>query len=72
MTTRFRADQIVRLSEFASSKFHIDLATRALARAFEISHSAMTLAKLRGYEGPLGEDDTMNLRSSLNKVSSTG
>jgi hypothetical protein len=50
MTTRFRAHQIIRLIEFASTEFYIDLATRPLARAFDISHSAVTHAKLRGYE----------------------
>jgi hypothetical protein len=32
ITTRFRALQIIRLIEFASTKFHSDLTTRALAR----------------------------------------
>jgi hypothetical protein len=50
MTTRFRAHQIVCLIEFASTKFDMDLVTRALARAFDISQSAVTWAKLRGYE----------------------
>jgi transposase len=54
MPTRFRAHQIVRLIEFMFIKFHIDLATRALARAFDISHSAVTRAKLRGYDDPPG------------------
>jgi hypothetical protein len=54
MTTRFRAHQIVRLIEFASIKFHIDLATRVLARTFDISHSALTHAKLHGYEDTSG------------------
>jgi hypothetical protein len=40
---------ILRLIEFASTKFHIDLVTRTPVRAFAIRHSAVTLAKLRGY-----------------------
>jgi hypothetical protein len=72
MNPRLSAHQIVRLIEFASTKFHIDLATRALAGTFDISHSSVTHAKLRGYEDRLDQDDIMNLSSSLNKLSSTG
>jgi hypothetical protein len=50
MTTGFRAHQIIRLIKFASIKFHIDFATRALACGFDIRYSAVTRAKLRGYE----------------------
>jgi hypothetical protein len=52
MNATFRAHQIVRLYEFASTDLHITLSTRTVTRAFNISHSAVTRAKLRGYEDP--------------------
>jgi hypothetical protein len=48
----FRAHQIVRLHEFASTDLHIPLSARAVAHAFNVSHSTITRAKLRGYEDP--------------------
>jgi hypothetical protein len=48
----FRTHQIVWLHEFASTDLHIILSARAVACAFNVSQSAVTRAKLRGYEDP--------------------
>jgi hypothetical protein len=48
MNARFRAHQVVRLIEFASIELHIALSVRFVARAFDVSHSAVTRARLRG------------------------
>jgi hypothetical protein len=50
MNTTFRAHQIVRLHEFTSTDLHITISARAVASAFNVSHSAITRAKLHGYE----------------------
>jgi hypothetical protein len=52
MSARFWAHQIVRLIEFASTELHIILSARAVARAFEVGHSAVKRAQLRGYDDP--------------------
>lgn len=52
MNARFRAHQIVRLAEFAFTELDIALSKRSIARAFGISHPAVTRAQLRGYEDP--------------------
>jgi hypothetical protein len=52
ITARFRAHQIVRLIEFASTELHITLSTKTIALAFEVGHSAMKRAQVRGYGGP--------------------
>jgi hypothetical protein len=49
---RFRADQIVRLIEFASPELYITLSARAVARVFEVGHSAVKRAQLPGYDDP--------------------
>jgi hypothetical protein len=41
MSARFRAHQIVRLLEFASTEPYLALLSRSIARAFEVSHSAL-------------------------------
>jgi hypothetical protein len=55
MNMRFRAHQIVRLTEFASTELHATLLTRAVACAFEVAHSAVKRAQLRGYDDPLAQ-----------------
>jgi hypothetical protein len=50
MNARFRVHQIVRLIEFASTELHITLSARSVARAFEVGHSAVKHAQLRGYD----------------------
>jgi hypothetical protein len=52
MNTRFRVHQIVRLIEFAFTELHITLSAWAVARAFEVGHSAVKRAQLRGYDDP--------------------
>jgi transposase len=52
MNATFRAHQIVRLHGFASTELDITLSARDVARPFNVSHSAVTRAKLRGYEDP--------------------
>jgi transposase len=52
MNTRFRAYQIVRLIELASTELHITLSARAIAHAFEARHSAVKRTQLRGYDDP--------------------
>jgi transposase len=52
MNTTFRAHQIVRLHEFTSTDLHLTISARAVASAFNVSHLALTRAKLRGYEDP--------------------
>jgi transposase len=52
MNTRFRAHQIVRLIEFASTELHITLSARAVARALKVGQSAVKRAQLRGYDDP--------------------
>jgi hypothetical protein len=52
MNARFRVHQIIRLIEFTSTELHITLSAKALARAFEVGHSAVKRAQLRGYEDP--------------------
>jgi transposase len=52
MNARFRAHQIVRLIEFVSTELHITLSTRAVARPFEVGHSAVKRAQPRGYDDP--------------------
>jgi hypothetical protein len=54
MSPRFRAHQIVRLIEYASRELQITSLSKSIARAFEISHSAIACAALRGYEDPPG------------------
>jgi hypothetical protein len=54
MNARFRAHQIVRLMEFASLKLHTKLSISSVARAFEVSHSAVSRANFRGYQDPPG------------------
>jgi hypothetical protein len=53
MNAWFQAHRIVRRVEFASAELHITLSARAVARAFEVGHSAMKLTQLRGYDNPL-------------------
>jgi hypothetical protein len=48
MNARYRAHQIGRLFEFASTQLHIELPARAVARAFEVSDTAVPRAELRG------------------------
>jgi transposase len=50
INARFWADQIVRPIEFASTELHITSSARAVARAFEVDHSAVKRAQLRGYD----------------------
>jgi hypothetical protein len=50
MNATFRGHQIGQLHEFASTDLHITLSVRAVVRDFNISHSVVTRAKLRGYE----------------------
>jgi hypothetical protein len=50
MNARFRAHQIVWRIEFASTELDIILSARAVAHIFEVSHSAMKRALLRGYD----------------------
>jgi hypothetical protein len=52
MNARFRAHQIVRPIEFPSIELRITLSARAVAPAFEVSHSAVKRAQLRGYDDP--------------------
>jgi hypothetical protein len=52
MNTHFRAHEIVLLIEFASTELHISFSTRAVARVFEVGHSAVKRAQLRGYDHP--------------------
>jgi hypothetical protein len=53
MNGHFRAHQVVRLIEFASTELHITLLIRAVAHVFEVGHSAVNHAQLRGYDDPL-------------------
>jgi hypothetical protein len=52
MNARYRAHQIVCLFEFASTQLHIELSTRPVARAFEVGHTVVARAELRGYDDP--------------------
>jgi hypothetical protein len=52
MNAHFRAHQIVRLIELASTELPITLSARAVAHAFEVGHSAVKCAQLRGYDNP--------------------
>jgi hypothetical protein len=52
MNVRFPAHQIVRLIEFAFTELHITLSARAAARAFEVGHSTVKRAQLRGHDNP--------------------
>jgi hypothetical protein len=52
MKTRHRAYQIVHLFEFASTQLHIEPSTRAVAQDFEVSHTVVARAELRGYDDP--------------------
>jgi hypothetical protein len=52
MNARYRAYQIVRLFEFALTRLHIELSARAAAWAFEINHTVVARAELRGYDDP--------------------
>jgi hypothetical protein len=52
MNATFRAHHIVPLHEWASTDQHMTLSARGIARAFNVSHSAVTRAKLRDYEDP--------------------
>jgi UDP-2,3-diacylglucosamine pyrophosphatase LpxH len=53
MNARYRAHQIVCLFEFASTQLRIELSARAVARAFEVSHTVVARAELRSYDDPL-------------------
>jgi hypothetical protein len=52
INAQYGAYQIVHLFEFVSTQLHIDLSTRAIARAFEVSHTVLARAELRGYDDP--------------------
>jgi hypothetical protein len=52
INARYRAHQIVRLFEFASTRLHIELSALAVARAFEISPTVVARAELRDYDDP--------------------
>jgi hypothetical protein len=52
MKARCRAHQIVRLFEFASTQLCIKLSARAVARAFEVSHTVVARAELGSYGDP--------------------
>jgi hypothetical protein len=52
MNARYRAHQIARLFEFVSTQLHIELSARAVARAFEVSHTKVARAELRRYDDP--------------------
>jgi hypothetical protein len=41
MNGRYHAHQIVHLFEFASTELHVELSARAVARAFEVSHTVV-------------------------------
>jgi hypothetical protein len=61
MNARYRAHQIVRLFEFPSAQLHIELSARAVARAFEGSHTVVARAELRGYNDPPARGDHREL-----------
>jgi hypothetical protein len=52
MNARYRAHQIGRLFEFAPTQLHIELSVRAIAHTFEVSHTVVARAELRGYDDP--------------------
>jgi hypothetical protein len=52
MMARFRPHQIIPFIEFASTELRRSLSAWSVARAFGISHSAMTRAKLEDCEDP--------------------
>jgi hypothetical protein len=52
MNARYRAHQILRLFEFASTQLHIEPSPRAVARAFEVGRMVVARAELRGYDDP--------------------
>jgi hypothetical protein len=52
MNTRFRAHHIVRLIEFVYTDLHITSSVRAVARVFEVGHSAVKRPQLRGCDDP--------------------
>jgi hypothetical protein len=72
MNTHFRAHQIVRLIEFASTELHITLLARVVARAFEIGYSVVKRAQLRGYDDPPAQGDIINLPHAQSNGSWTG
>jgi hypothetical protein len=45
---------MVRLMEFSSTEFHLNLSIRSVARAFNIAHCAVKHTLLHGYEDPPG------------------
>jgi hypothetical protein len=52
MNARYQARQIIRLFEFASKQLHIELSARDVGRVFEVSHTLVARAELRGYDDP--------------------
>jgi hypothetical protein len=52
MNARFLVHQIVRLIEFPSTALRITLSATAVACAFEVGHSVVKRAQLRGYDDP--------------------
>jgi hypothetical protein len=52
MNARYHAHQIVCLFEFASTQRYIELSARTIVRAFEVSHTVVARAELRGYDDP--------------------
>jgi hypothetical protein len=72
MNAPFRTHQIVRVIEFASTELHITLSARVVARAFEVGHSAVKRAQLRGDDDPPARGDIMNLPQTQSNSSWTG
>jgi hypothetical protein len=52
MIVRYSARQIVRLFEFTSTQLHMAPSARAVARAFEVSHTVVAHTGLRDYNDP--------------------
>jgi hypothetical protein len=68
MNARYRAHQIVRLTEFSSTALQIKLSIRSVARRFIIDHSAIKHAILRGYEDPAGRGRRRELSAEIKQA----
>jgi hypothetical protein len=68
MKARYRSHQIVRLMEFSSTVLQINLSIRSVARAFNIDHSAVKWAILRGYGDPPGRGRHRELSAEIEQA----
>jgi hypothetical protein len=69
---RFRAHHIIRLIEFVSTKLYITSSARAVARVFEVCHSAVKCTRFGTVTIHRPEGDIMNLPQTQSNSSWTG